>query len=95
MNDRSNREFTYYPGFIDRTVLLPDKCVQACSVLGYSYAAIESGQYCFCKMGTQISASTGIDTNCQMYTCPGDSLTYCGSDDYLLVYYAGGIVTVS
>ena len=93
--DRSNREFTIYPGFIDRTVLLPSLCVQACSILGYNYAAIEAASFCFCKAAGTINSVMSSDSNCHQYTCPGDSGTYCGSQDYLVVYDAGPKTTVS
>ena len=95
MNNRFNREFTVNPGFVNATAFEPRLCIQACSVLGASYAAIESGKFCFCKMGSQIISSIGQDTNCKVYNCFGQPGFYCGSDTHLLVYYAGAIVTVS
>lgn len=93
--DRSNREFTIYAGFIDRVIVIPSVCVQACSILGYYYAAIEGGSFCFCKASGTLSSVKSSDSNCYQDTCPGDSGTYCGSQDYLLVYNAGPKTTVS
>lgn len=84
--NRANREFTNYPGFIDRTLVSPKLCIQACSSLNYPYAAIESGQLCFCKQSGTINSTLAADKNCEIYTCPGDSAFYCGSDTHVLVY---------
>lgn len=91
--DRANREFNLYPGFIDSSQLTPQICIKACSAYGAELAAIESGKLCFCKMTDSISSMIVDNIHCQVYTCPGDSSTYCGSETSLVVYLAGSIVS--
>ena len=93
--NRANREFTYYPGFIDRTLVSPKLCIQACSSLKYPYAAIESGQLCLCKQSGIIDSTLAAGNNCEKYTCPGDSALFCGSDTHILVYEIEQKTTVS
>ena len=94
VNDRDNREFTIYPGFINSATLTPFLCIQACSANGYAYAAIDTARYCFCKADLTIHSLRDTDGKCQVYNCPGDSSYYCGSDKNILVYVAGVVVKV-
>ena len=81
-----NHEFNTFPAIVDPKVLQPSLCIQGCSALGSTLAAIENGSMCFCKISQTISSVQSNDTDCQSIICEGNRQFYCGSTSYLMVY---------
>ncbi|CAK5270188.1 unnamed protein product [Mycena citricolor] len=60
-------------------------CETTCSQAGFSYAAVEFGQQCFCGPSLLSGVSAVADSHCS-YACPAGSGN-CGGFNYASVYY--------
>lgn len=67
------------------TSLTPLTCINGCSELGYSYAAVEGGNTCYC--GSKVSSTVTVLPASQCQTaCTGNSSDSCGGIQALDLY---------
>ncbi|RNA11739.1 WSC domain-containing 2 [Brachionus plicatilis] len=86
VNDKEKNEFRTYASHLDLNSLTPQLCVDACSVMGQSLAAIEEGNFCFCKSSEGTNLVNTTDSDCLALSCPGDPSLACGSQNNLMIY---------
>lgn len=86
VNDKEKNEFRTYASHLDLNSLTPQLCVDACSVMGQSLAAIEEGNFCFCKSSEETNLVNTTDSDCLALSCPGDPSLACGSQNNLMIY---------
>ncbi|XP_070581220.1 polycystin family receptor for egg jelly-like isoform X2 [Ptychodera flava] len=92
--DKENRVFGVSPGNYDPNALTIEMCTGACSNLGYHYAAVEAGAFCFCSDNNyDLSAVQPDDTNCDT-PCTGDNAVTCGSHSYSKAYETPSPISV-
>ncbi|CAF0863211.1 unnamed protein product [Brachionus calyciflorus] len=94
-NDIFNHEFNSFASHLDSSIITPQRCISACTAMGYSLAAIENGNLCFCKSGTNINSVKASDSNCQTIPCEGNVNSACGSMQHIMVYEAGAFVKLN
>ncbi|KAG8813333.1 hypothetical protein FRC19_002474, partial [Serendipita sp. 401] len=66
----------------------PQRCLDKCSSLGYSYAGLEYMHECYCANGIDIASLSSAPIGECNAVCDGDISHYCGAGDRLLLYSA-------
>ncbi|KAG8795161.1 hypothetical protein FRC16_010202 [Serendipita sp. 398] len=64
----------------------PERCLDRCSSLGYSYAGLEYMHECYCANGIDIATLSSAPIGECNALCDGDPSHYCGAGDRLLLY---------
>lgn len=93
-NNKEINDFRTFASHLDPSLVTPQSCVEACSVMGQSLAAIEDGNFCFCKSTEGTNLANTSDSNCLALPCPGDASLACGSNNHLIVYTSSSSILV-
>lgn len=86
INNKEINDFRTFASHLDSSFLTPQLCIEACSTMGQSLAAIEDGNFCFCKLSGQTNLEKTSDSECNALSCSGNSNLACGSNRHLMVY---------
>lgn len=81
-----NREFNISAGDYSTSDLQPYDCATTCGYLGYRYAALQAGSFCFCAN----SYGTHGNSSACSTPCSGNPALICGGDQANTVYNASG-----
>lgn len=86
INNKETNDFRTFASHLDTSFLTPQLCVEACSAMGQTLAAIEDGNFCFCKSTGQTNLEKTNDNECSVLSCSGNLNLACGSNHRLMVY---------
>lgn len=79
-----NHEFNVSAGNYDSQSLTPYLCAYRCGEMGFDFAALQNGKFCFCS---QRFGEYGASVMCNK-TCSGNGKLYCGGPEANTVYNA-------
>lgn len=79
----SNRVLPIATDATDSAVMTIEKCLDACSSLGYAYAGLEWSQECYC--GSALPPVPATDGRCDM-TCNGMFFVVCTTAYFLMTF---------
>ncbi|KAG8781060.1 hypothetical protein FRC16_002946 [Serendipita sp. 398] len=65
----------------------PQRCMDKCASLGYSYAGLEFMHECFCANNINAATLTSTPIEECNAVCDGDQSHYCGNGNRLLLYH--------
>ncbi|EMC92658.1 hypothetical protein BAUCODRAFT_114446 [Baudoinia panamericana UAMH 10762] len=74
----------------DNDTMTVESCIQQCSDLGYTIAAMEYSHQCFCDNYIRNSPSRAPESSCSM-ACAGNKGEICGAGSILSVYTVGNM----
>jgi len=66
------------------SAMTPMTCINGCNELGYAYAGLENGQFCFC--GSQFQGGQSLPESSCSNPCSGNSSAVCGGQSTLDLY---------
>ncbi|ODN82718.1 hypothetical protein L202_01005 [Cryptococcus amylolentus CBS 6039] len=73
--------------------LTVESCRSSCSGLGYSLASVYIGNSCGCGNSISSSLTKLPASQCQSYTCKGNTTEYCGGSTQAAIYNTTGSAT--
>lgn len=88
-------EFLTVASHFDSTNLTPELCSNACNSMGFSFSAIVSLEFCFCRLTPPVNSVKIKDSDCfELMQCLAGSQQNCGYANYILVYTIRNVIKI-
>ncbi|OBT48309.1 hypothetical protein VE00_01254 [Pseudogymnoascus sp. WSF 3629] len=72
--------------FTNTTSMTQELCINTCKAKAYAYAGIEYGSQCYCGLAIGASATGVALAQCEVMTCAGTNIEWCGAASRIAVY---------